>query len=92
MTKSQLIELVAEETGVTKKCVGEICNALFDRMSDCLNEGEAVQISGFGRFSVRTREARIAKNPRNGEEIAVGASRTVMFSVGKTLKEKLNET
>ncbi|MBE6633532.1 MAG: HU family DNA-binding protein [Ruminococcaceae bacterium] len=92
MTKSDLIERVAEETGMSRKSVGAVCNALFNQMSERLMNGETVQISGFGKFTVKTRPAHVGKNPQNGEEIRVSESRGIVFSVGKTLKEKMNET
>ena len=92
MTKSRLIALVAEETGMTKKSVSAVCNALFDRIGDSLMEGETVQISGFGSFTVKERSSYVGKHPRTGENMEVPSARAVGFALGRTLKEKINET
>ena len=91
MTKTQLIEKVAQETGMTKKAVGEVCDALFASVTASLAAGEAVQIAGFGAFTAKERPARTCRNPKTGEAIEVAASRAAAFSAAKALKDKLNE-
>ena len=91
MTKTQLIEKVAQETGMTKKAVGEVCDALFAGVAASLAAGEAVQIAGFGAFTAKERPARTCRNPKTGEAIEVAASRAAAFSAAKALKDKLNE-
>ncbi len=91
MTKKQLIEKVAKETGMTQKNVGEVCDAVFAAIAESLAADEAVQIAGFGIFSAKNRPARTGKNPRTGEAIEIAASRAAAFTAGKALKDKLNE-
>ena len=90
MTKTQLIDHVAKETGLSKKDVGTVCDALFGRVAESLAAGEGIQISGLGAFSAKERPARTGRNPRTGEPIAISASRSVVFTAGKSLKEQVN--
>lgn len=92
MTKSQWIEAAAKNSGMTKKEIAEAYQALSEVFYDCLMTGETVQISGFGTFEVREREAHTARNPKTGESVERPVSRRVVFLPGKTLKEKINET
>ena len=91
MTKTQLIDKVAKETGLSKKNVGEVCDALFAAVAESLAAGETTQISGFGAFAAKNRPARTGRNPRTGETIEIAASRSAVFTASKTLKDKLNE-
>lgn len=90
MTKTQLIDQIAKETGLTKKNVGEVVDAVFASMANSLAAGEAVQIAGFGNFAVKERAARAGRNPKTGETIQIAASRAAAFSPAKALKDKLN--
>ena len=92
MTKSQLIALVAKETGMTRKNVSAVCNALLSRMEDSLAEGEDVMLSGFGTFTVNTVAEHRGRNPQTGAPVHVPTSRRVGFTAGKILKEKMDET
>ncbi len=92
MTKSKLIGEVAAKTGITGKQAGIVCEALLECLSDSLARGEDVVLSGFGAFSVRTRSAHMGRNPKTGEAVEVPSAKTVGFTAGKTLKEKINET
>ena len=90
MTKNQIIELVAKETGMTKKSVAEVFDAISATVDNALVAGESVQISGFGIFSVKQKDAYTGRNPKTGEPVEIAASRRVTFSASKTLKDKLN--
>ena len=90
MTKTQLIEKAAKDSGLSKKSVTEAYDAINAAFLAALAEGEAVQIAGFGSFTVKTRAARTGRNPRTGAEIKVPASKYVAFSAGKALKDKVN--
>lgn len=91
MTKTQLIEKIAQDTGMTKKSVGEVCDALFETVAESLAAGESAQITGFGAFAVKERPARTGRNPKTGEPISISASRSAVFTASKALKEKINE-
>ena len=87
MTKSELIAAVAEKTGMTKKDADRAVSATFETISQSLAGGEKVQVSGFGIFEVKTREARVGRNPRTKETIQIPASRQPIFKAGKALKD-----
>ena len=87
MNKAELIAAVAEKTGLTKKDAERVVNATVETISENLVKGEKVQISGFGIFEVKEREARIGRNPRTKESIQIPASRTPVFKPGKALKD-----
>jgi len=91
MTKLQLIEKAAKSSGMTKKEITDAYNALSEAFCESLVNGESVQISGIGTFAVRERAAHNARNPRTGEQIEIPAARRVVFTVGKALKDKVNE-
>ena len=91
MTKSQWIDRAAKESGMTKKQMEQAYDALFATLEDTLAAGEAVQITGFGSFNVRTSAARMGRNPKTNEAIQIPASRRVVFLPGKKLKDKVNE-
>lgn len=87
MNKSELIAALAEKTGLTKKAAGEYADAFTDTVTETLAAGESVALVGFGTFCVKNRPARIARNPRTGEELKVAASKSPAFKPGKGLKE-----
>ena len=87
MNKAELIALVAEKTNLTKKATEEVVNTLFDTISETLETGEKVVISGFGTFEIRSRVARTGRNPRTGADIDIPAQKTPAFRTGKVLKD-----
>ena len=91
MTKTQLIEKVAKETGLSKKDVGEVCDAIFVSVAESIAAGESAQIAGFGVFAAKDRAACTRRNPKTGEPVEVAACRAPVFTASKTLKDKLNE-
>jgi integration host factor beta subunit len=88
MTKSGLIEAVAEKTPHISKKDTEIVVS----MATALREGERIEIRGFGSFQVKVREAREGRNPKTGEPVHISAKRTPFFKVGKELKEMVDAT
>lgn len=92
MTKSQLIERVAQKCGTTKKQTAAIVDTLFEEMTQAMVEGETLTLSGFGNFTVRDVAAHKARNPKTNQEITAPASRRAVFSAGTVLKGKINET
>jgi DNA-binding protein HU-beta len=89
MTKVDLVAQVAANTNMTKKSADEAVTAVFEAMGKALADGEKISISGFGTFEVRERGERQGTNPRTGEPMTIGASRSVVFKQGKALKETL---
>ena len=74
---------------MTKKDALEIIDTLFDSMSEALVRGDRVDITGFGRFEVKTRAARKGVNPQTGEEINIEATKIPGFKASKSLKDKV---
>ena len=87
MNKTELIASVAEKSGLTKKDAERVINATFETITASLAEGTKVQLSGFGIFEVKAREARVGRNPRTKEEIQIPASRQPAFKASKALKD-----
>ena len=85
--KAQLIEKVAEKTGLTKKDATTAVDAVFGSIQDFLANGEKVQLIGFGNFEGRNRAARKGRNPQTGAEIQIPASKVPAFKPGKALKD-----
>jgi DNA-binding protein HU-beta len=91
MNKAELISVVAEKTGFTKKDSDLAVNAALDAITDALVAGEKVQLVGFGTFEVKERAARVGRNPQTNEEIEIAASRVASFKVGKALKDAVSK-
>ena len=87
MNRTELVAVVAEKTGLTKKDAERVVSATFETLTDSLKKGEKVQVSGFGIFEVKTREARVGRNPRTKEEIKIPATKLPAFKASKTLKD-----
>jgi DNA-binding protein HU-beta len=91
MNKSELVNKVAEITELSKKDAAKAVDAVFDAIAEALQNGEKVQLVGFGNFEVRERSARKGRNPQTGEVIEIAASKTPAFKPGKSLKEMIGE-
>ena len=87
MNKTDLITAAAEKSGLSKKDAERVVNALLDTVTASLAKGEKVQISGFGIFETKEREARIGRNPRTKEAVQIPATRTPTFKPSKLLKD-----
>ena len=90
MNKAELIAAVAERAGLSKKDSEKAVNATFDTIKESVEAGEKVQLVGFGAFDVKTREARIGRNPKTKEEIQIPASRVPIFKAGKAFKDSVD--
>ena len=90
MNKNELIEAVAERTGLAKSDAARAVEAVLGSVTDALRQGDAVSLAGFGAFVAKVRAARTGRNPRTGEAIAIPASRAPAFKAGKALKDALN--
>ena len=89
MKKSELVTLVAEKTGFSKKDTEKTIDTVFTAIADIMAAGDKLQISGFGTFETKERAARTGHNPRTGEEINIAATMPV-FKPGKVLKDKVD--
>ena len=91
MNKTELIAAVAEKAGLTKKDAERVINATFESITASLVKGEKVQVSGFGIFEAKTREARVGRNPRTKEAIQIPATRLPVFKASKVLKDTVSK-
>ena len=87
MTKSEFIDAVAAEAGLSKKDAGDAVDAFLSVVEKTLKSGGEVAFSGFGKFSVTQRKARTGRNPATGETIQIKASKAPKFSAGAALKK-----
>ena len=87
MNKTDLVNAVAEDPGLTKKDAEKAVASVIDSITAALKAGEKVQLVGFGTFEVRDRAAKQGHNPRTGEPMTVPASKLPAFKAGKALKD-----
>ena len=88
MNKTELIAAVAEKADLSKKDAEAAITATVDAITEALTQGEKVQLVGFGSFEVKTRAARVGRNPRTGEEIPISEAKLPVFKAGKALKTR----
>ena len=86
MNKMELIDVIATNTGITKKAAGVIVSEVFNEIMEQVAKGEEVQILGFGSFEQRKRNERWAKNPSTGEKVLVPERYIPAFKVGQKFK------
>ena len=87
MNKTELIAAVAEQAEMSKKDAEAAVTATIDVISEALRQGEKVQLVGFGSFEVKSRSARMGRNPHTKEQIEIPASKVPVFKAGKALKD-----
>ncbi len=90
MNKSEIIDHIATEAGISKADAGRALDAALQAITNSLTQGEPVSLIGFGTFLVRNRAARSGRNPQTGDPIKIAASRVAAFKPGKALKDALN--
>ena len=90
MNKTELIDAVAAESGLTKTDSKKAVDAIVKATQDTVRKGESLTLVGFGTFSVVTRAARTGKNPQTGQSIQIAAKKVVKFKPGKELSGGLN--
>jgi len=92
MIKSELVQKLADENPhLFLRDIENIVNAIFGAISEAMARGDRVELRGFGAFSVKSREARIGRNPRTGEKVSVGKKHVPQFKAGKEIRERLNK-
>jgi DNA-binding protein HU-beta len=84
--KLDIINRVAEKTGVPKMKAEQAVDALFHSMKEALTRGERIELRGFGVFVVKPRKRGVGRNPRTGEEVAIPSGKTIRFKPGKELQ------
>ena len=90
MTKADLVELIYERVGSSKKEAGEAVALVFSIIRERLRRGEKVKISGFGSFVVNNKRARRGRNPQTGEPITIDPRRVLTFKASHVLKASVN--
>ena len=90
VTKSELIERISETLKLPNGKAEQIVNTVFDSMVKALQDGEGIEIRGFGSFTVRQYKAYEGRNPRTGETVHVAPKKLPFFKVGKDLRERVN--
>ncbi|AMP21299.1 DNA-binding protein [endosymbiont 'TC1' of Trimyema compressum] len=91
MNKGDLVGVVADSTGLSKKDAEKAVSAVFQGIKDSLKKGEKVQLVGFGTFEVRERAARTGHNPKTKEPMQIPASKVPAFKAGKVLKDAVKK-
>ncbi|WP_199623982.1 HU family DNA-binding protein [Paenibacillus alkalitolerans] len=87
MNKTDLINSIAEKSGMTKKDVETVLNNFLGEVTDALSTGNKVQLIGFGTFETRKRSGRVGRNPQTGAQISIPESKVPAFKAGNKLKE-----
>lgn len=91
MTKDEMITVMAEESGITKKQATQALDAFMTNITTQLKQDNKVSFSGFGTFAVSQRKARTGRNPQTGAEIKIPATKVPVFRAGKNLKEAIRK-
>lgn len=92
MTKADLVEIVYEKVGLSKKEAQDIVEAIFETIKSNLRTGEKIKISGFGNFVLRDKRPRKGRNPQTGDDIQISARRVLTFRPSQILKAYINES
>ena len=90
MNKSELIDAIADDAGLSKADAGRALDAVVNSVTGALKGGQSVSLVGFGTFNVKARAARMGRNPRTGEAIQIRACNVPSFKAGKGLKDAVN--
>ena len=89
MTKSELIEAIAQEAGLSKAAAAKALDATTNAVTNALKNGDTVTLVGFGTFYVGERAERQGRNPKTGAPLTIAAAKTPKFRAGKALKDAL---
>jgi len=90
MTKADIVELIHERIGFSKKESSEIVETVFEIIKETLEKGDKIKIAGFGNFVVKGKSSRRGRNPQTGDEIEISARRVLTFKPSQILKNALN--
>ena len=91
MTKADLVDRVTAATGLTKRDVAVVVDRFIDAVGNALAAGNHIEIRGFGSFKVKSRRARVARNPRTGATVEVPEKTVPYFKVSKELKKVIED-
>jgi len=87
MTKSKLVEVIAERTKISKSRAEEVVNTILDTMTEAMIRGEGIEIRGFGSFTIRSYDGYTGRNPKTNTPVEVKPKKLPFFKVGKDLKD-----
>ena len=90
LTRMELSEAVFRAVGLSRNESADLVESVLAHMSDALVQGETVKISSFGTFSVRSKSARIGRNPKTGDEVPIEPRRVLTFRPSHIMKERVN--
>ena len=90
LTRMDLSEAVFREVGLSRNESSELVESVLDHVSDALVAGESVKISSFGTFSIRSKNERIGRNPKTGEEVPIAPRRVLTFRPSHLMKERVD--
>jgi integration host factor subunit alpha len=90
LTKAELIDAVYEKVGFSKKEAADLVELVFESMKEELCKGGAIKISGFGKFRVRAKKARMGRNPQTGEAMVISARKVLTFTPSRILRDGIN--
>lgn len=90
MIKADIVDKVYEKLGLSRNEATEVVDKIFDTIKDSLEEGEKVQIVGFGTFDLREKNERIGRNPKTGEEITINSRTVLTFKTSRILRDLVN--
>lgn len=90
MNKAELVDAIAEGASISKADAARALDATVAAITQALKKGDSVSVVGFGSFVVRTRAARVGRNPKTREEIQIPAANNPTFKAGKALKDAVN--
>ncbi len=90
MTKADIVEMVHNRTGFSKKEASESVEMVLELLKEMLEKGEKIKLSGFGNFVIRRKDIRKGRNPKTGEEMEISARRVLTFKPSQKLKDYIN--
>lgn len=90
LTRMDLSEAVLREVGLSRNESSELMESILNHISDALVAGESVKISSFGTFSVRSKNERVGRNPKTGEEVPIAPRRVLTFRPSHLMKDRVN--
>lgn len=91
ITRADLCESIYQKVGLSRSESAELVESFLDEVSDCLVKGESVKLTAFGSFVVRSKNERIGRNPKTGEEVPILPRRVLVFKPSNVMKEKINQ-
>ena len=91
MTKAEIVQIISESTGLTRKDTAVVVEGFLESISDALERNEHIEIRGFGTFKVVERAPRTGRNPRTGSAVRIAGRKAPVFKPSKELKSRINE-